>query len=143
MKDPGDKVYTAVFTALDGNVTVGATTLPVYSFIPDNVNDGYVYLSEFEARENDAKDRFMWFGNLQIQIALPVVGPSGSRKELQQFSDVVVNLLRPNVNSTLDLTPDFINTYLYTQSIRDFLNLFDDDRTLRKVIQLTLGIEQV
>ena len=143
MKDPGVSVYTALFDLLNGNVTVGATTLPVYSFIPDNVQNGYVYLSEFAYTEDDLKDRFMNLGNMQIQIALPISGPKGSRKELQQFADVVLNLIRPNVNSKLDLAPDFSNPYLYAQSVRDFTNIFDDDRTLRKVIQLVIGIEQL
>jgi len=143
MKDPGVSVYTALFDLLNGNVTVGATTLPVYSFIPDDVQDGYVYLSEFAYTEDDLKDRFMNLGNMQIQIALPISGPKGSRKELQQFADVVLNLIRPNVNSKLDLAPDFSNPYLYAQSVRDFTNIFDDDRTLRKVIQLVIGIEQL
>ena len=143
MKDPGVSVYTALYNLLNGNVTVGAKTLPVYSFIPDDVADGYVYLSEFSYTEDDLKDRFMNLGNMQIQIALPISGPKGSRKELQQFADVVLNLIRPNVNSKLDLSPDFSNPYLYAQSVRDFTNIFDDDRTLRKVIQLVIGIEQL
>lgn len=143
MKDPGVSVYTALYDLLNGNVTVGAKTLPVYSFVPNDVQDGYVYLSEFSFNEDDTKDRFMSLGNMQIQIALPIEGPKGSRKELQEFSNVVLNLIRPNVNSKLDLAPNFSNPYLYAQSVRDFTNIFDDDRTLRKVIQLVIGIEEL
>lgn len=143
MKNPGEAVYTAIYSALNGNVTDGSTILPVYSVVPDAVGSGYVFVSEFDATENDLKDRFMWFGNVQIQIVLPQLGPKESARPLQRFADTLVNALKPNVNSTLDLSPNFSNTYLYPQSIRDFQNLFDDDRTIRKVVQLVLGIEEL
>lgn len=138
MKDPGQTVYKAVFSALNGS-----TTLPVYSVIPDSVENGYIYLSDFEYSEDDAKDRFMHFGVMQIQIVYPMTGSANDKGPLNTYANEVLNLLRPTINSTLDLTPNFSNTYLYIQNNRELSNLFDDDRTVRRVMQLTLGIEQL
>lgn len=177
MKDPGQTVYKAVFSALNGKIysayvdaflytqkaqsngssgggltcalesfeaLAGAeTALPVYSVMPDGVSGPYVYLSDFEYSEDDAKDRFMYFGTMQIQIVYPMEGPANDKTLLNTYASWVSTLLRPLVNSTLDLTPDFSNTYLYIQNNRELSNLFDDDRTVRRVMQLTLGIEQL
>lgn len=138
MKDPGQAVYKAVYSVLNA-----ASTLPVYSVIPDAVGAGYVYLSDFEYSEDDAKDRFMYFGTMQIQIVYPMDGAANDKGLLNGYATEVTNALRPNIDSVLDLTPDFSNTYLYIQNSRELSNLFDDDRTVRRVMQLTLGIEQL
>ena len=138
MKDPAQKVYEAVYTLLNGNIT-----LPVYSVIPDSVSSGYVYLSDFEYSNDDLKDRFMHFGNLQIQIVLPKPGPKGSKTDLNTYAGEVLNAVKPTRLSRLDLAPDFSNVYLYAQNVREFTNIFDDDRTIRRVIQLIIGIEEL
>lgn len=143
MKDPANSVYGAIYTALSGNVTVGATTLPVYNFMPEEVENGYVYIDDFLASNEDLKDRFMHFGNINIQVIIPTSDPAGSRLSLNQFCNVALNLIKPQVNSTLDLTPDFNNTYLYTNNLAEFTDNFDDGRTIRRVIRLTLGIEEL
>lgn len=143
MKDPANAVYTAVTSLLEGNVTVGATTLPVYSIMPDSVGSGYVYIESFTGTNDDLKDAFMQFGNLTIQVVIPIGGASGSKRLLNDFNNKVLELLKPTVSSTLDLSPNFNNTYFYTQNVTEFLNLFDNNREIRRVTQLNLLIEEL
>lgn len=142
MKDPSEKVLQAIYTALNGNVTVSGNTLPVYTVIPDSVENGYIYISDYTLSDDSLKDRFWTIGNVQIQIALNKADTGGSVKVLQQYSTEVLNALTPNVNSVLDLTPNFTNTYLYTQNITTISTLFSNDSTIRKVINLTIGVEE-
>jgi len=143
MKDPTNKVYEAIFSLLDGNVTVSGTTIPVYSVMPDSVAAGYVHISTFSGNNADIKDRFITDGNITIQVVIPVNGPAGSNKLINEYNSKVLELLKPTVTSSLDLSPLFNNVYFYTQNITDFTTMFDNDRELRKVTQLSLQIEEL
>jgi hypothetical protein len=143
MKDPTNEVYEAIFSLLDGNVTISGTTIPVYSVMPDSVATGYVYIGTFTGNNADIKDRFMTDGNVTIQVVIPVGGASGSNKLINQYNSKVLELLKPTVTSTLDLSPLFNNVYFYSQNITDFTTLFDNDREMRKVTQLSLQIEEL
>lgn len=120
-----------------------STALNVYSVMPDNVGAGYVYIDDFQYSEEDLKDRFYHFGNINIQVVVPQSDPNGSLRILNEYCESVLNLIKPNVSSTLDLAPFFNNTYLYSTNIGLLIDNFDDGRTQRRVIRLTLGIEEL
>lgn len=179
MKDPANAVFTALYTALNGNVKsksqadkinelflfsgftslsqdcettlinqifespLASTVIPVYSVMPEDVESGYVYIEDFQYSEEDLKDRFYHFGNINLQVIVPQSDPDGSNRILNEFCESVLQTIKPNVNSTLDLTPFFNNTYLYSTNVAQFIDNFDDGRTQRRVIRLTLGIEEL
>jgi len=132
-------VYSAI-VSLKGSSESG---LSVYTFMPNAVNEGYIYIDDFQYNNEDLKDRFMHLGNVNLQVIIPTSDPSASRKVLNDYCEIVLNWIMPLVGSKLDLTPDFNNTYLYSTNVSEFTDNFDDGRTIRRVIRLTLGIEEL
>ena len=72
MKDASNEVIKAFYTALNGN-----TTLPVYTMVPDNVND-FIYIDQYNGNEDSANDAYITRASLQIEFVKRYTG-QGSR----------------------------------------------------------------
>lgn len=142
-KDPSKRIIKAIFDLLDGNVTVGATTYPVYSFVPDDVGGGYIYIQDVQLLEASVKDRFMQSAAVTVQVVFPILGTSGSRVTIEDVSYRILSLVKTTVPNTLELGGNFNCVYLYTRSIRNFNEgPLEQGRYLRKVIEFALEVEQ-
>jgi len=143
MQSPALKVKEALYTALNGNVSYENKPIPVYSVVPDNVADKYIYLKEVVANNQDAKDRFISEGYFQIQVFTAFNTNAGSQAAALSISNTIINILQPQIGATLDLGANFNNVYLYRENSTGFS---EDDLTRkieRRVLRFRFLIEEL
>lgn len=144
LKDPSKAVLQAAYNVLNNNVTVGDVTYPVYTFVPSEVDGGYIYCQDVEVLEASTKDRFMQSCSLTIQIVMPILGVSGSRATIEDITTKVLELMKTSVTSDIDLGSDFNCVLLYVRSVRNFNDgPLEEGRYLRKIIDIAIEIEQL
>lgn len=144
MKDPTVAIFTAIYQLLNQNIKVSGKDLPVYSVVPDAVENGYIFIDSFNPGDSSTKSAFMVNGTVQIQVVMPVEGSKGSRKEFEQYCNEVLTTLIPTLNSKLNLGNDFENTYLYLQNKVSLSNEpLETGRYFRNIYTLFLEVEQL
>lgn len=94
-KDISYLIIDGVFDTLNGSVTVGATTYPVYKTIPKNPADTYVKIGELiEGAEDGTSDDFIYNASLSIHVVDCTQNKQGDRKKAQNILNKVRSLLR-------------------------------------------------
>lgn len=137
MKYPGHIVYEAIYGLLDGN----AMSIPVYS--APQAGTEYIYLEQYVSEEASTKSEFMSRGYAQLQIVCKLnTGPS-SKSRVLNATNMILGLLKPTVDSSLDLSPDFSNTSLWVESVLEDNSMTETERVFRIIVRLRMIVEQV
>jgi hypothetical protein len=93
MNDPTDAIYSALFTALNGNLSYGGVSWPVYTGVPGSASiSNYVHISSLSCVDAGAKIEKIWDCSLSIEI----IGSSKSvmtRKPVNYISNLIIGLL--------------------------------------------------
>lgn len=104
MKDPSDELITAIYTALNTNVSYGGKTIGVYTRMieyEDLGADQYIRIDEIRFSENGPKDANISEGSLDLYIETFFTGKNeGSKKPVNNISNQVTQL----IDQALDMT---------------------------------------
>jgi predicted type IV restriction endonuclease len=71
MKDPTDKLMTALYSALNGNVSYGGSSIPVYTRVidwSDRTCDQYIQIADVLLDEDGTKDAYISNGDVSIIV---------------------------------------------------------------------------
>jgi len=82
-----------IFTVLNGNVTYGGTTYPVYKSVPKTPAVTYVLIGDILQGEDGTKDSFDYYGTVQVIVVDESIERAG-RKKAQGILGVVRGLLK-------------------------------------------------
>jgi hypothetical protein len=105
MIDTNQPILTAYYTALNGNVTVtlpvlGSTVIPVYSFVPDDVDYPYIVFSDqsdsggdVETRTKDNQGASEHLFTIQVVTAFRTSEDNASYKVAQDIADEVLQIV--------------------------------------------------
>lgn len=110
----------AIFTALNGNVTISGTTYPVYQSVPSTPAATHVRIGEIIDRDNGTKDDFIYEGTIAIIVTDESQIAIAERKLAFSVMSKVRSLLKTSRNNVLSLsgftmitfTPDTSNEIL-------------------------------
>ena len=143
MKDVSDKLYSSLYSLLSGNVSYGGEDILVAEFLPQSVQNDYIYLAELNLNEASAKDRFMQNGYINIQIVTRLQHEASSNKKLDNICNQVKNLLKPTVTSVPSLSPDFNCTFFFLESeIKDY-SLEQVEHISRRILRYRMEVEEL
>lgn len=143
MKDASDKLYSAIYSLLAGNVTYGGEQINVYSVVPQSVQNDYIYLANTNFNEANAKDRFTSNGTIQIQIVTRFDHDGFTNKKLNSIVNQVKNLLKPTVTSAPSLSPTFNATFFYLESELKDYSLEQVENASRTILIFRIEIEEL
>ena len=87
--------------------------LPVYSFVPDNPPEPFIYIGEIETTRIPNKYKFELQGTVNIEAHWVTKQPKHSIKEYLTDLSIIRHLLQPNPLFVLDTTPDGIKIYTW------------------------------
>ena len=96
MLEPGEKLREAYFTALDGNLTdLAAANVPLYDRVPSNVEDKYVYISDYTSNDSlTDKQEFGFECTITLVIMCKYNGDAGGKKESDRIAEQITTLIR-------------------------------------------------
>ena len=143
MKDVNDKLYSAIFTLLSGNVSYDGNQIPVYSVVPQDVQNDYIYIADNNINEDETKDRFIQNGYINIQVVTRYDHGGFSDKKLNSVAAQVKDLLKATKTAVLDLSPDFNCTVWYLENDLKDYSLEQVEHASRRVLRYRFETEQI
>ena len=96
---------------------LASQVLPVYSFVPDNPPEPFIYIGEIETTRIANKGRFELEGTVNIEAHWVTKDPKHSIKDYLSDLSMIRYLLQPDPGFVLDTTPDGI--VIYTWELQD------------------------
>lgn len=132
MRHTGTEIYSAFYDLLNGNVTYGGSTIPVYSGMPANKNEDYIYLEEMTQTDWEGHDRFGTEETFTIQIVCRDKGKVPSKIKVMNIASQVYNLIKPTVYSEV-IMDNFTMTGLQLDNAFSD-NLINDSDFLQRYI---------
>ena len=91
-----------IFTVLDGNVSYGGTSYPVYKSIPKTPATVYVWITEVMSDEDGTKDEFVYYGTVQVRVVNEGL-QRADKKAIQGISGVTRGLLKTTKGSVFSI----------------------------------------
>jgi len=142
MKDPGYSIRKAYYDALNTLIVINSQVVPIYDNIPDSANYPYIQISNVSMTDESTKNNFNSNCVVTIQIYTGTDGTSYSKKDADEISNSVMQILL-NRTTRLDGGADFEivtgilenATYLETQ--------YDGFFEIRKIIRIRNIVEQL
>ncbi len=145
MKDPSDVLLTALYAAINTNVTYDSVVVPVYTRViswEDRPSDEFIQINEVRWGESGPKDAFICDGTVDIFVDTFFTGKDeGSKKPMNSISNQVTLLIGAR-NQTLTLS-GFTQVQGRIESMEDFdYELDPQGAVFRKLITYKFIIEQ-
>lgn len=102
MKDPSDSIRDWVYTALNGTVSYGGSTVPVYSFPTKDASMPYILIGEhFMTGEQGTKDAYITEHELVIEVYTSSTGNRATYAPANSITDSIIQLLRTRTSPTI------------------------------------------
>lgn len=144
MRNYADKLLQEVFDALDGSITYGGDPVPVFTSVGMAKDEPYyVLIDSTEGGDWGPVDRFGFDGSLTLQVVTKFDDGYSSRKPVENIADQVYNLLAPEVNSVIDLSPTFSMTVWELENSYIDVSLVQTEKAVRCIIRFHYYIEEV
>ena len=135
----------AYFTRLNGAITSGGSTVPVYNMIPIDATFPFIKISSISVNETDQnRDSFNTLSETRIEVVTAFQGDSGGELQCNQIVDEVLNLIRTRSSGYIDLSSDSFNVYSTTLDQIKYVEEHLDDRSyFRAIIEIQNKVEKL
>lgn len=135
MKFPDLQLRTAYYTLLNGNVTLGADTIPVYDVVPVNASYPFIRLSTQNNSENPVKGFNDFNSTMIVDIATNFAGGFGGKRQSDLIAEQVYDLIMTARHNLL--MTDFHNIDTNLSSSGTFEEEDGKFLILRKILTFT------
>lgn len=131
----GYDLVDGIFTVLDGNVTYGGTTYPVYKSIPKAPAAVYVHIHNVTSIENGTKDDFLYEGTVQVEVVNEGL-QRADKKLIQKVMGVVRGLLKATKGATFSIGETLSLVYFTPGPSNELTEQADQGITRVRLIEL-------
>ena len=140
MKFPAPYIRKKLKSLLSGNVTYNSVSIPTYEGEAPSVVAPYIIIGNYAHQRQPNKHSFIYDAQQFIEIV--TIKDDSTAKTADEVAELVMNLIHPNVNSTLLDTTDFLIevTSESVGAIRE--DSVSGQKVFRRHIQYNLLIDQ-
>lgn len=144
MKDASHFVRKSVYEALNGNVTLDSSNVPVYNVVPSSATSPYILITSLQNNiVQNIKDTFLMQVQTQIDVVTSFDTNTGGQLNANLIMNQITNLLVSR-NSFFDLSS---NNFKCVSSQNDGIAYVTDDTDtetiFRAILTLTNDVEQL
>lgn len=125
----------AIYTALNGLVTISGTTYPVYQAAPSTVGATYVRIGEVIDRDNGTKDDFVYEGTVTVIVNDESSIGVADKKLAYSIQSKVRSLLKTSRTNVLNMTGFTMITFTPDTST-EFTGINSNDRPQIQLIDI-------
>ena len=131
MKNPFKYLIPAYYSALNGNITINGSVLPVYDgMAAPNADSSYIMIGERTSSQIDAKCGFTSECFVLIDVVLK--GYGYGFKDSEEAADQILQRINSNLNPTPTSTFQVVTTSV--QSINNLSGLNDSDNVFKSIL---------
>jgi len=142
MKDPGYSIRKAYYDALNTLIVINSQVVPIYDNIPDSANYPYIQISNVSMTDESTKNNFNSNCVVTIQIYTGTDGTSYSKKDADEISNSVMQILL-NRTTRLDGGADFEIVTAILENATYLETQYDGFFEIRKIIRIRNIVEQL
>lgn len=120
--------------AINGNITVNGVTVPIYNYVPSNIDTPFIKVYSYLQDEIDQNaTSFVTECITRFEIVTSYFGDNGGEYELNQIVDGVLNIVRTRTN--IDLSAEGFNVFTTTlEKIKYFPAEYENGKTYFRVL---------
>lgn len=143
MREAFHHIRKAFITALDGNVTLNGSNVPIYNRVPSNASTPFIKIYSYLEDEVDQNQTsFTTELITRIECVTSFQGDDGGEYDLNRIVDQVLENIRSRTN--VDLSGDNFNVYTTTvDRIRYFEDFEEFDTYFRAIIEISNRVEKI
>ena len=135
----------AIITALDGNVNLRGSAVPIYGRVPSNASYPFVRIYSVSNDEiNQNQTSFNMEVITRIEVVTRFQSDSGGELDCNLIVNECLSLLRTRSAGYFDLSSDGFNVYTsVNEGIKYLEDDFSDHTYFRAIIELSNRVEQI
>jgi len=140
MKNPFKYLIPAYYSALNGNITINGSILPVYDgMAAPNADSSFIMIGERTSSQIDAKCGFTSECFVLIDVVLK--GYGYGYKDSEEAADQILQLINSNLNPTPSSSFQVVTTSV--QSINNLSSINSSDNVFRTLIRFRNVVTQI
>lgn len=137
MKDPSDQIIGAFYTALNGQVSYGGTTWPVYTSAPSGSN--YVLIGDLDLTDASAKIERLHEGSIVIEVVNGGNVKIVTRKKVNDISNDVIEKV---AYQSLSMTGFSFVVLPYLAATQTMEEMNDTELVVHKLMTFSFIVQQ-
>lgn len=129
--------------AIDGNITINNSVVPITNRIQTNQGFPYIRIFSYEQEEADQnKTNFASELVTRFEVVTQFDGDTGGEYDANRIVDGILDIVRERTN--LDLSSEGFNVYITNVTKIRYFDEFEDGKTyFRALIDLTNRVEKI
>lgn len=140
MKNPFKYLIPAYYSALNGNITINGSILPVYDgMAAPNADSSFIMIGERTSSQIDAKCGFTSECFVLIDVVLK--GYGYGYKDSEEAADQILQRINSNLNPTPSSSFQVVTTSV--QSINNLSSINSSDNVFRTLIRFRNVVTQI
>jgi hypothetical protein len=129
MKNPAIGVLSALIELLDGNLSYQGANIPVFTSVPANAGEMYVYFDGLQFEEDLTKEDFGGILTLDMRVVTRMHKNMVSRLPAHTITGQALNLVKPNRTSRLTFNDGLLDLHALVRDTQEF-DEYDGDEII-------------
>ena len=143
MNEVSDKIRTAIYTALNGNITYNSQTIGIFDEAPPTTAAvNYILFSTQAEDDQSNNSRFVTEGYILLDI-VSIQSEFPNKSVLESISNSILTILRPTVTTYGITLPAGYNLTLFRRESANSIPMLQSStgKVLRKVLRFSYRIQ--
>ena len=145
MRESAHHIRKGIIDALDGQITINGTSVPILNRVPLNQSEPFIKVSTVSTNEVDEnKTSFTNEVLIRIEAITSFFSDNGGEYDSNLIVDDILNLIRTRSNSYIDLSSNNFKVYgTNVDSVRYFEDMEDEKTYFRAIIEMVFKIQKI
>jgi hypothetical protein len=144
MREAAHHIRKGIINALDSQITINGSTVPVFNRVPINQSEPFIKVSTSSSDEVDEnKTSFTNELIIRIESVTSFLADNGGEYDSNLIVDEILNLVRTRSDSYIDLSSNNFKIYsTKVDSIRYFEDLDAEKTYYRAIIEMAYKVQK-
>ena len=140
MKNPSYQLRTALYTLLNGTISINSATVPAYDVVPRTVDFPYIRIGETYVIENSDKTHDGTTVAVDIYAVTGYEGDYGGQKDSDDISNGILLLVNSKTNPTLSGFSAYITELVSSNTLTERT---ETHILITNILRLRFNIQQI
>lgn len=145
MREASHHIRKGIIDALDSQITVNGSFVPVFNRVPFDQEEPFIKVSTITVDEIDEnKTSFTNEVTISIDVLTSFYSDNGGEYQSNIIVDEILNLIRTRSDSYFDLSAENFKVYGVKLNRTRYFEEYEDDKTyFRAIIEMLFKIEKI
>lgn len=144
MNEAAHHIRKGIIDALDSQITINGSTVPIFNRVPMNQDEPFVKVSTLSSDEVDEnKTSFTNEIIIQIEAVTSFLSDNGGEYDSNLIVDEILNTIRTRSDSYIDLSSNNFKIYsTKVDSVRYFEDVYSEKTYYRAIVEMAFKVQK-